>query len=335
MYKNSLVLGKFTPPHLGHFYLIDEAIRLSDSVHIMICWNKTQKIPPVWRHQSITNTYGSNTKVKIYLVDDTGLPQSESECETKEQFYSYWVPFVKNKVKDLDVVFTSEDYGDDFADFLGIKHHLVDKERLKFPVSGTNIRNNPTKYWEFIPDNLKSNFVKRIAIMGPESVGKSTLTKNLAQHYETNFLEEWGRVVYEQNGNHLEIDDFIKISKERSEKEEELLKHSNKLFFTDTEDITTYLFSKMFYPDEYFKIKYWFNYMLASFPKYDLYILLKPDCDAVQDGTRQFLEEREEHYQEIRKELIERKYEFIEIGGNWENRLLMSIEKINSSFINI
>jgi HTH-type transcriptional repressor of NAD biosynthesis genes len=333
MYKNALVLGKFTPPHLGHFFLINEAIRLSDNVNIMICWNGSQTIPPVWRYQTIKETYGSNPKVKIHLVDDSELPQSDSECETKEQFYSYWVPFVNNKVKDLDVVFTSEDYGDDFANFLGIKHHLVDKERLKFPVSGTNIRNNPTKYWEFIPNNLKSNFVKRIAIMGPESVGKSTLTELLAKHYETNFLEEWGRVIYERNGNKLDIQDFIKISKERTEKEEELIKYSNKFFFTDTEDITTYIFSKMFYPNEYYEVEYWFNYVFKSSPKYDLYLLLKPDCEAVQDGTRQFLDKRKQHYNDIKSELISKSYKFVEIGGDWNNRFKCSIEEINKNFL--
>ena len=38
---------------------------------------------------------------------------------------------------------------------------------------------------------MRPFFVKRVVIMGPESVGKSTLTKNLAKHYNTNFVEEY------------------------------------------------------------------------------------------------------------------------------------------------
>jgi HTH-type transcriptional repressor of NAD biosynthesis genes len=333
MYNKALVLGKFNPPHLGHFHLIEKAIQLSNEVNVIICWNKSQEISPYIRFEAIDKQFGD--KIKIHVLNDEGLPQSDKECETKDEFYSYWVPFVQNKVKGLDVVFTSEEYGDDFANYLGIKHHLVDIERKFIPISATQIKQNPIKYWDFIPQSIRHHFVKRIAIMGPESVGKSTLTKKLSEHYQTNFLEEWGRVVYERNGNNVKLEDFIKISKERAEKEDNLLKESNKLFFTDTEDITTYLFSKMFYPDEYFKIKYWFNYMLASFPKYDLYILLKTDCDAVQDGTRQFLEERESHYNEIKNQLIERRLNFVEIGGSWEERYQQSIDKIDNLIINI
>lgn len=335
MYKKSLVLGKFAPPHLGHLHLIDEAIKLSDEVHVIVCWNETQSIPPEWRFNTLDKIYENQYKVKIHVANDKGMPQSDKECQTKEEFYSYWVPFVNKFVKELDVVFTSEDYGDDFANYLGIKHHLVDKERIKYPISATKLKENPFDNWKFIPDVLKPKFVKRIALMGPESVGKSTLTKKLSEHYNTNYLEEWGRVIYERNGNHVDLEDFITISKERMEKEDELILKSNKIFFTDTEDITTYLFSKMYYPDDWFKIKYWFNYALTSHPKYDLYILLKPDCDGVQDGTRSFLEKRSEHYQNIKSELIERKLNFVEIGGDWDNRFNQSIEEIDKLFFNI
>lgn len=332
-YNKSLVLGKFNPPHLGHLYLIDEAINLSNEVNIMICWNPSQETLPNVRFDTINEIYKNNPKVKIHLINDQGLPQSDKECETKDEFYSYWVPLVKEKVNDLEVVFTSEDYGDDFAQYLGIKHHLVDKERIKYPVSATKVRNNPLKYWNFIPNNLKYNYVKRVAIMGPESVGKSTLTQLLAEHYDTNYLEEWGRVVYERNNNHLELEDFIKISKERAQKEENLLKSSNKIFFTDTEDLTTFIFSKMYYPNDWTNIKYYFDNQLLNFPKYDIYILLKPDCEKVQDGTRMFLETRWEHYNTIKQELIDRNLKFVEISGSWEERLLKSIEEINNHIL--
>ena len=46
-----------------------------------------------------------------------------------------------------DVVFTSEEYGQRWAKFLGCLHILVDMERLTVPVSGTLVRKNPISQW--------------------------------------------------------------------------------------------------------------------------------------------------------------------------------------------
>jgi HTH-type transcriptional repressor of NAD biosynthesis genes len=328
MFKNSLVLGKFFPLHLGHIFLIDTAISQSEMVHVIMTHNPSQSITGEVRFETLKAIYGSNPKVKLYSVSDEGLPAYDNECETLDQFYSYWVPLVYSQVKELDVVFTSENYGEDFARYLGVKHILVDKERKQVPVSGTLIRSNPFKYWDFIPEPMKPYFVKRIVIMGPESCGKSTLTQDLANHFSTNFVIEYGRLVYENNGGVI-IDDFIPISKGRQDLEDWMIKHSNKLLFCDTEDITTYLFSKMYYPNECHKVEEYFKDVLEKKPKYDLYILLKPDCAAIQDGTRQFLDERWQHYEVIKKELIERDCNFVEIGGDWDNRLKESKNLVN------
>jgi len=319
---------KALPPHLGHLYLIDTAISQSEHTHVIITHNSSQSIPGDIRYKALKAIYQHNKNVTIYSVSDEGLPQHDNECETKDEFYSYWVPLVYSHVDELDVVFTSEDYGDEFAEYLGIKHILVDKDRSKYPISGTMVRSNPFKYWNFIPDEVKPFFVKRIVVMGPESCGKSTLTQNLANHYQTNFVIEYGRLVYENNGG-VTIDDFIPISTGRQDLEDWMIKHSNKLLFCDTEDITTYLFSKMFYPDECNKVEGYFQEILERKPKYDLYLLMKPDCDGVQDGTRHFLDERWEHYEMIKLELVNRGCKFVEIGGDWDNRFKESISVIN------
>jgi HTH-type transcriptional repressor of NAD biosynthesis genes len=323
---------KAYPPHLGHVYLIDTAIENSENVNVLLCYNNRQNIPGEIRFNALKSIFRDNKNVNIQLVYDGDLPQYDWECESLDEFYSYWVPFVYKHVDELDAVFTSEDYGDDFAKYLGIEHYLVDKERKKYPISATKIRTNPLKSWEYIPKEIKPYFVKRVALMGPESVGKSTLTINLAKYFETNCVEEWGRTVFENNGNTISLDDFIPVSKGRQELEDLKIKESNKLIFCDTEDITTYLFSKMYYPENYQQIESYFLKVLDEKDNYDLYLLLKPDCECVQDGTRQFLEERKEHYEQIKQELVNRKCNFFEIEGDWNKRLLDSIKIIKSEF---
>lgn len=333
-YKNSLCLMKAYPPTLGHLHLIDTAIRYSEKVHVMVCHNKNQWIPGDIRVSVLSEIYQNNPDVIIYSVEDDGIPQHDSECKTLDEFYRHWVPLVYSYINQLDAVFTSEDYGDDFARYLGVEHFLVDKKRQKYSVSGTEVRDNPFKYWSLIPKNMHWFFVKKIALMGPESVGKSVLSKKLADYYQTNFVEEYGRTVYENNGNKISIDDFVKISIGRQSIEDRLIKSANKLLFCDTEDITTYIFSKMFYPEDYIKVESFLLGEIDRKKKYDLYILLKPDCQFIQDGTRCFPNERWDHYYTIKRELQHRLCNFIEIGGNWDQRLLNITEIINSNYKN-
>lgn len=332
-YKNGLVLGKIYPITKGHLYLIDTAIENCDMVHVILTHNKLQSIPGEIRYESLKSIYKNKKYVKIYSVSDDGLPQYDCECKTLDEFYSYWIPLVYDTVDELDCVFTSEDYGVEFSKYLGIEHYLVDKDRIKYPISGTKVRENPLENWDLIAKEIQYFFVKRIVVMGPESTGKSTMVKKLSEYYNTNFVEEWGRTFYENNGNKIELNDFITISNERQDLENSLIKDSNKILFSDTEDITTYIFSKLFFPNDYTKIEEYFLEKIKNSKKYDLYILLKTDCDGVQDGTREFLNKRDEHYSLILNELIRNNCNFVEIGGSFDERFNESISIIENSIL--
>ena len=317
VYKSSYILGKFLPFTKGHKHLIDTALENSERVTLLVCSLEREPIPGDIRFQWAKKIYKNESRINILHCSEE-LPQYPEE---HPDFWTIWVDVAKRYCpEDIDVIFTSELYGDLYANHLGIKHHIVDIDRIVVPISGTKARSNPFEYWNYIPDEVKPFFVKKIAIMGPESVGKSTLTKHLASYYNTNFVEEYGRTVYERNGNKVSIDDFIPISKGRQDLENWITQYSNRLLFCDTEDLTTYIFSKMYYPEEYYKTDQYFKNVLSTKRKYDLYILLKPDCDAIQDGTRNFLDERWNHYNVLKEEMINRGYEFIEIGGTWNER---------------
>jgi HTH-type transcriptional repressor of NAD biosynthesis genes len=54
MFKHGLVIGKFYPPHRGHKYLIDTAVAQCESVTVIVCWKKSQRISGVLRAQWIS-----------------------------------------------------------------------------------------------------------------------------------------------------------------------------------------------------------------------------------------------------------------------------------------
>jgi HTH-type transcriptional repressor of NAD biosynthesis genes len=330
-FKNGLIVMKGYPVHKGHLYLIDTASENCDVLNVILSHNERQTIPGEVRYNWLKEIYQHNDNINVFHFDDGDMPQYDYECETLDEFYSYWVPKIYSIVSDLDVVFSSENYGDDFARYLGVEHFLVDKERVTIPISGTSIRDDVFANWDYLPDEVKPYFNKRIVLMGPESVGKSTLTKDLANHFKTNYVEEYGRFVYEMNGNSITKDDFIPISEGRQDIEDYEITMSNKYLFCDTEDITTYLFLKMYCTD-YEKEEKWFLNTLKNKSNYDLYILLTPDCPGVQDGTRNFLEGRENHYNVIKNELISRNCNFIEVSGGWKERFDKVVNHIQNAF---
>ena len=330
-YKSGFVFGKFYGFHMGHKFLADTALQNCEKVTILICSLPSEKIPGDLRYEWIKEIYKDNPKAIVKWMH-RDVPQYPEE---HPYFWTIWTKIANEYCPDMDILFTSELYGEIYSKYIGVKHQMVDLERKNVPICATNIRNDPFSNWEFIPDVVKPYFTKRIAIMGPESTGKSTLTEKLSNYYNTEFVEEYGRVVYERNGNKVTIDDFIPISIGRQQLEDEKLKKANKILFCDTEDITTYYLSKEYCGDDYLQVKDWFEDKIGKSKKYDIYLLLQPDCEWVQDGTRSFNNIRWEQYDIIKNHLIKNECYFIEIFGNWDERFSKSINILNGILFNM
>lgn len=327
---------KAMPFHDGHQFLIGTAIAHSEKVTVVVGTLPTEPIPGEIRYKWVKDEYRTYPNVTVCWINEV-LPQTPEE--DPEHFWDIWVGVAKRFCPDIDVIFTSESYGDPYAQYLGVKHHLVDIGRNIVPVSGTLVRKDPFAMWDYIPDHVKPYFVKRIAIMGPESCGKSMLTKQLAKVYDTVYVEEYGRTVWEENES-VTKEDFIRIATGHKLLEDTLVKQANKLMFSDTEILTTKIFFDMYHPKETIpelrdsrcQIDRILNDIEKEGKRYDLYILLKPDCDAIQDGTRQFLNERRNHYNKIKQVLTDKELPFVEVGGSWVNRYTEARTAIKNKF---
>lgn len=320
-FSRGLVLGKFMPPHKGHLHLINTAAEQCEMVFVMICSLKNEPIDGSLRYNWLKSLYTNKNNVKIIHVDEE-LPQHPEECASTDVFYNdFWVPTVKSRVETLDVVFTSETYGDEFANYLGIQHVLVDIERKTYPVSGTKVRNNPYDYWDYIPEVVKPHYTKRIVVMGPESTGKSVLTKRLAEHFDTSYLPEFGREYVESlpKGMSLKACDFYYIAvihNQRLLEGQYMLRKP--LFIADTEAITTKLFGQL-YVDDYNDTRV---DDIINKQEFDLYLLMDIDVPWIDDGTRDFpkWEDRKRHFKLIRNELERLGRNYVVIGGDYQER---------------
>lgn len=325
-YKNGLVLGKFCPPQMGHMFLIDMAVEQCEVVHVMVCSEDCQPIPGQLRAQWVKHIFRSEPSVKVIWCNDDN-PQYPDECESEDVFYKkYWVPTVYKYIEELDAVFTSEEYGFEFARYLGVKHEQVDQPRGHYAISATAIRNDPYANWRYIPKSIRPYYTKKIVIMGTESTGKSTLTRKLAYYYNTEYVKEYGRQYAEAKLSEAWNNaDFNNIALLHNDYISRKLAKGEKVLFVDTEAITTKIFGEM-YLDTFDSTKV---DTIIDKQKFDLYFVLDTDVPWVDDGTRLFPHLREQHKARIIKELTYRNIPYILIGGTYHERFEKMIKEID------
>lgn len=164
--------------------------------------------------------------------------------------------------------------------------------------------------------------MKKIAIIGPESTGKSTLSQELAQHFNEPFVPEYGRKYLEENGKSYNQSDLLAISKGMVIWEDKMFTIAKKLLFCDTDLIMM----KVWYEVKYGECHSWVLNQLTSNP-YDFYLLCSPDLPWEADPLRENPEIREELFEKYKNNL--EKYEFPYKIIKGESRLTQATEAIN------
>ncbi|MCG2693712.1 AAA family ATPase [Candidatus Parcubacteria bacterium] len=309
-----LVIGKFYPPHKGHRFLIETAKSRVQNLTVMVCDKKGQKISGQLRAKWLREMFPN---VNVMVIPDF-LPDNDSPA---------WAGYVSWLLgKSPDIVFTSEDYGENFAKYLGCRHILVDKERKQIPVSATKVRESPLERWDYLSPSVRAYFAKRVVILGAESTGTTTLAKALAEHYKTSWVPEFGRVYWEGKINAPDAslwqsEEFVFIAKAQNKMEDVLAKACNKILFCDTNSFATSLWHERYMGKNSPEVL-----AVCAGRKYDLYILTDIDIPFVQDGTRDGEKIREKMHYRFLEELKKRKKKFIVASGNRNERLNRAIE---------
>ena len=150
-----VVVGKFYPPHKGHHYLINTALKNCNELTVIVCARDDQSIPGKLRAQWIKEVHPT---ARVILADDN-IPDDG----TPEAYSRAWADYT---IKILgfvpDIAFTSEGYGERWCNYMGCKHFLVDMSRTQIPCSGTMIRNNPLEYMDFLEPPIQEYFRKHL-----------------------------------------------------------------------------------------------------------------------------------------------------------------------------
>lgn len=166
--------------------------------------------------------------------------------------------------------------------------------------------------------------IKKIAIVGPESTGKSTITQQLARHYHTHWVPEYARYYCDALTNPCDLQDEINMFHGQLALEESILAVAEKDFiFCDTTFLTVKIWS-----DEVFGETP--QIVLNALPKhhYDLYLLMDIDLPWQEDPLRDFPHKRAHFMKVWQQELKALKANYILVSG-LENRLSNAIAVVD------
>ena len=179
-------------------------------------------------------------------------------------------------------------------------------------------------------ENLKQQQtdIIKIAMFGPESTGKTTLSQQLAEHFQTVWIPEFAREYLQtklkNTGAFCEPEDMLPIAIGQTKLENDILSIANKFLFCDTNLMVTKVYSEAYY-----------NFcdpildQAAKNHTYDLFFLTDIDMPWEKDDLRDSVENRNKIFDIFYNSLTENKKPFIKLSGTKENRLKNAISIVN------
>ena len=267
-----VIAGKFYPPHLGHNFLIDYALQHCDHLDVLVVDNPKYLIP-AQKRLAWLKAHHPQAHFKI-IPDINNDDDSLAWAAHTMQFLGY----------KPGLVFSSEAYGELWAHYMGAKNILVDQERRTVPISGTKVRQDILKSWNYLSDEVKAGLALRVVIVGAESTGTTTLARDLAQALRVPWVPEMGRCYSDSistTDKGWSDDDFYRIGRLQQNYEAEVAQRSDGIIVCDTNAVATELWQRRYMGRTTAAMK-----IIAKNDKADLYIITGDEIPFVQDGTR-------------------------------------------------
>ncbi|WP_075341875.1 AAA family ATPase [Tenacibaculum agarivorans] len=172
------------------------------------------------------------------------------------------------------------------------------------------------------------NLVK-VVLFGPESTGKTTLSRQLARHYNTVWAPEYAREYLQDKWNNerktCEESDLIPIAIGQMDLENSLSKKADKLLICDTDLLETKVYSEEYYGG--FVDPLLDKFAVAN--TYDMYFLTYIDTPWEEDDLRDRPEQREEMFTAFKNTLEKYNRPYVLLKGDKETRLKKATEIID------
>ena len=318
--KLGICFGGYCPLHRGHLDVIMRAKKECDRIVIVVCGYDNEpradeiQMPLSVRYLAIKKNLQDEI-TDVILINDTELGLDESESLSN---WKIWTSAVMDKIHKLCLNFNKDDvyfYVSEASYFDALHNHLGYNcicLKREICISGTDIRNNPYKYWNYISNMFKYKFTKKILVIGTASEGKTMLCKDISTFFNIPWIPEYGRLYMEQTGlrdDKLKLDHFIEFVDKQNDSMYDFLKNYSPAIIIDSDNVTTLMYAyayaerdeMAFTSEEYKKLKEYVD----KFPpfKFDMIYILCPSEGFVEDGIRYMgqasMDEREKNFKRM------------------------------------
>lgn len=172
---------------------------------------------------------------------------------------------------------------------------------------------------------MKSTPPLKIVMIGPESTGKTTLSRQLARHYGAPWVAEYARTYLHALTRPYEEADLLAIARGQCAWEDAQVPHANPFLFCDTDLQVIEVWSQV----KYGRVHPWITAQITQ-RRYTHYFLCDIDVPWAYDPQRENPHDRDvllERYQHL---LNVRQHPYTLLTGDPDTRLAQAIDVLQS-----
>lgn len=185
-----------------------------------------------------------------------------------------------------------------------------------------------------ISENMADRTIFRVVLIGAESVGKTTLCEQLAAHYGTVWVAEYGREHWEKKIAEQDVpgeipawtdDEFVHIAEVQQSRENEAATRANRVLICDTNAFATATWFERYAGTRHPEVD-----AIGARDIVDLYLIPSPDVPFVQDGVRDGEKIREWMHARFLELIRANGTPYVLITGAYDTRLAQAIAAIDA-----
>lgn len=323
--KRGLTLGKYAPLHLGHQFVIDQALAEMDEVVVLIYdAPDVTDIPLPVRAAWLRTLYPT-----IKVIEARGGPTKVGYSPAIKKAHE---TYVINLLGGCNIThfYSSEPYGEHMSRALGAINRPVDLKREKFSISATRIREDAFSHRDFVAPLVYRDLITKVAFLGAPSAGKTTLARHISRLFQTAWMPEYGREYWEKHqiDRRLTPEQLVEIAEGHLEREDALLLQSNRYLFCDTNALTTAIFAEYYHRCVNPRLR---EIADQAAERYDLTFVCDIDIPYEDTWDRSGEVNRAVFQQQIIEDLLERNIPYFLISGNLQERT-MAVRRVLENF---